>query len=253
MTTIIYGINPVSEVLKSRPGGIEKIVVAVRGGRGGAGGGGASGVLVKDARRLKVTVETVERGELDRLAGTTKHQGVAAVMKGEFRYSDIEDVLGAWKERGGQALFLILDSIEDPQNLGSLIRAAAAAGANGVVIPKDRAARVTPAVVKVSAGAVEYVPIVLVTNLAKAIETLKGEGVWVVGVEADATEDIFNADLNRDLALVIGSEGGGITRLVRQRCDFTVSIPMAGGVNSLNAAQAGVVSLFEARRQMVSE
>jgi 23S rRNA (guanosine2251-2'-O)-methyltransferase len=151
------------------------------------------------------------------------------------------------------AFFLVLDSIQDPQNMGSLVRTAHAAGVHGVIVPKDRQSSVTATVVKASAGATEHIPIARVTNLAQTLERLKKENVWVLAVETGCKEDIFTSELKRDLAIVIGSEGKGIRRLVRERCDFCVTIPMAGKVNSLNAAQAGAVALFEARRQRLKK
>jgi 23S rRNA (guanosine2251-2'-O)-methyltransferase len=241
MKRIIYGINPVKEALKGRAGEIEKIVVSKE--RSGPGD------VLAAAAQNKVPVERLPRKEMDLLAGTTKHQGLMAFLGGGYRYAEIEDVIEVWKRSGEMAFFLVLDTIQDPQNMGSLIRTAHAAGVHGVVVPKDRTSSVTSTVVKASAGATEHTHIARVTNLAQAMERLKEEGVWVMGVETGFKEDIFTADLKRDLAIVIGSEGRGIRRLVRERCDFCVSIPMAGKVDSLNAAQAGAVALFEARRQ----
>jgi 23S rRNA (guanosine2251-2'-O)-methyltransferase len=161
----------------------------------------------------------------------------------------LDDLIQAWKKSKRPAFFLILDSIQDPQNLGSLIRTAEAAGAHGVVIPKDRASEITPTVVKASAGATAHVSIAMVTNLVNAISTLKDEGVWVAAIEADASQSIYNTDFKSDTAVVIGSEGAGIRRLVKKTCDFSVAIPMSGKVNSLNAAQAGAVTMFEILRQ----
>jgi 23S rRNA (guanosine2251-2'-O)-methyltransferase len=139
--------------------------------------------------------------------------------------------------------------VQDPHNLGSLVRAATVAGAHGVIIPKHRASQVTPAVTKASAGATAHIPIAQVTNIARALEALKEEGVWVYGLEAGAKAGIYSADLTIDAALVVGSEASGVRRLVRERCDFLVSIPMAGSLDSLNAAQAGTVAMFELKRR----
>ena len=239
---IVYGINPVLEALRSK-GALERVVVSKdRKDR-------AAVDVAATARARKVEVVAVAREELDRLAGSTNHQGVVAVFAGEFAYSDMEDLIAVWKRSGESALFLVLDSIQDPQNLGSLVRTAHASGAHGVIIPKDRACEVTPVVVKASAGATEHTPIAREVNLVRAIERLKAEGVWAAAVEADCKDNIYRTDLDRDLAIVVGSEGRGIRRLVRESCELCVSIPMAGVVNSLNAAQAGAVALFEARRQ----
>lgn len=144
---------------------------------------------------------------------------------------------------------LILDSIEDPQNLGSLIRTANSAGVHGVIIPKDRASSVTPTVVKTSAGATEHTMISQVTNIAQTIEMLKKQGIWVIGIEGDAKQSIYKTDFNIDVAIVIGGEGKGIRRLVKEKCDFLASIPMNGQVSSLNAGVAGAIAMFEVLRQ----
>lgn len=239
-TRIVYGINPVREALKGG-GRLEKIYAS--------GGKGDAERLLREAERSGVALEKASRETLERMAGTTKHQGVVAVLGGEFPYLDIEDLVAAWKESGAPAFFLILDSVQDPQNLGSLVRAAHSAGVHGVILPKDRAAGITPVVVKASAGATEHTRIARVTNIAAAIDRLKKDGVWVADLEADGKDDIFGACLSGDLAIVVGGEGGGTRRLVREKCDFVVSIPLAGSVNSLSAAQAGAVALFEAVRQ----
>ena len=172
---IVYGINPVLEALRSK-GALERVVVSKdRKDR-------AAVDVAATARARKVEVVAVAREELDRLAGSTNHQGVVAVFAGEFAYSDMEDLIAVWKRSGESALFLVLDSIQDPQNLGSLVRTAHASGAHGVIIPKDRACEVTPVVVKASAGATEHTPIAREVNLVRAIERLKAEGVWAAAV-----------------------------------------------------------------------
>lgn len=239
---IVYGVNPVMEALKGGAG-VEKVAIA-RGRTDRAARG-----VVEAAMSRKVEVARVAKEDLDRLAGTAAHQGVVAVLGGGFEYVDIEDIITVWKESGEAAFFLILDSVQDPQNLGSLVRTAHAAGVHGIIIPKDRACEVTPAVVKASAGATERTPIAREVNLVRAIERLKAENVWVAGIEADCRDNIYGTDLDRNLAIVVGSEGKGIRRLVLDSCDFCLSIPMAGEINSLNAAQAGAIAMFEARRQ----
>lgn len=238
----IYGINPVTEALRAGKN-IDRVVVSE------ARTDKTVASIIKAASDMGVEVRRAPEEEIKRLAKTEKHQGVAAVIAEDFRYRDIEDLIGAWKGSGEQAFFLILDSIQDPQNLGSLIRTANAAGVHGIIIPKDRASEVTSTVVKTSAGATEVTPIARETNITRAIERLKEEGAWVAAIEAGCRDTVYNADLDRDLALVIGSEGRGIRRLVRESCDFCVSIPMYGEISSLNAAQAGAVAMFEARRQ----
>ncbi len=239
---IIYGINPVREALRTAPESIERIIISEERAAG-------TGEIIKAALARNIEIKRLPQKELAALAGTLKHQGVAVAITGEFSYKDIEDLIGSWKRADGPAFFLILDSIQDPQNLGSLIRAAVAAGVHGIIIPKDRACEVTPTVVKASAGATEHALIAREVNLVRAIERLKKEGVWIAAIEADCGDDIYKTDLDRDLAIVVGSEGKGIRRLVRESCDFCVSIPMSGKLNSLNAAQAGAIAIFEARRQ----
>lgn len=241
---IIYGKNPVLEALKKLEASeFECILTADK----------ASARIVEQAARAKgIEIMSISGPELRRIAGTDKHQGIAARLRASFRYAAIDDVIGIWKKADGPALILILDSIEDPHNLGALVRAASAAGAHGVIIPSDRAAQVTPLVAKASAGATEHVAIARETNLVRAMARLKEEGVWVAGLEAGSEGEIYGVDLKCDLAIVVGGEGKGIRRLVKESCDFLASIPMAsgaGGVNSLNAAQAGAIALFEARRQ----
>ncbi|MBI5344156.1 MAG: 23S rRNA (guanosine(2251)-2'-O)-methyltransferase RlmB [Deltaproteobacteria bacterium] len=239
---VIYGINPVREALKGTSP-IEKILISSeRSDR-------VIADIIRDAESAGVPVERAGKALLDRTAGGDNHQGAVAVFSEGFIYSDMDRLISAWKKSGHKAFFLILDSIQDPQNLGSLIRAAVAAGVHGVIIPKDRATAVTPSVVKTSAGATAHAMIARETNLVRTIERLKEEQVWVTAIEADAKEEIYSANLQSDIALVIGSEGKGIRRLVREKCDLEASIPASGGINSLNAAQAGVVAMFEAVRQ----
>ncbi len=229
--------------MRAAPGSIEKILLS------GARKDKAAAMVVEAARSGSIRLERVGVAELEKLAGTKRHQGAAAVMAGPYAYADLDGLVSVWKRSGERAFFLILDSVQDPQNLGSLVRAATAAGAHGVIIPKHRASQVTPAVTKASAGATLHMPIAQVTNIAKAIETLKEEGVWVYGLAADAESGIYGADLTVDAALVVGGEADGVRRLVREKCDLMVSIPMAGKLDSLNAAQAGTVAMFELKRR----
>lgn len=242
MSRIIYGINPVREALKANPGDIERVILAE--GRVDRN----IEEIIRTARSNDIRVERLSRRGLERVAGTHKHQGIAAFMA-EFGYSDLEDIITAGRRSQEKVFILLLDGIQDPQNLGSLIRSANAAGVNGVIIPTKRATAITPTVVKTSAGATELTPISRVTNIVSTIERLKEDNIWVVGVEADSTENIYCVDLDRDIAIVIGSEGKGIRRLVKERCDICVSIPMAGRITSLNASVAGGVALFECLRQ----
>lgn len=242
---VIYGINPVAEALKARPTGIEKLLVSA--GRTDKEIGG----IMKAAASSGVRVETVQPKKLDEVAGTGGHQGVVACLSGQYPYRGLDEIITNWKKSGKPALILVLDSIQDPQNLGALIRSAVSAGAHGVVIPKDRACEVTPAVVKASAGATEHANCLIAreVNLVRAMEELKRVGVWTAGLDAACKAAIYDADLSGDIALVIGSEGAGLRRLVKEACDLCVSIPMQGGFDSLNASIAGAIALFEAGRQ----
>lgn len=239
---IIYGINPVSEALKSHPEYFKDILIT-------SGRTGHSAEKIKKlAEGHGIRCRIVEKNEIERLAKTPHHQGVVGILA-EFQYADIEDILKRWKTSGEKALIMILDCIQDPQNLGSLIRTANAAGAHGVIIPKDRAAEVTPAVVKASAGAIEHMLVSRVTNIADTILKLKETGLWIIGIEAGSKQDIYSFDTNSDIAIVVGSEGQGIRRLVKERCDVCLSIPMKGSVSSLNASVAGGIAIFEVLRK----
>lgn len=239
---IIYGVNPLTEALKSHPEYFKDILIAH--GRTGH----EVEKIIKLAGQHSIKYRIVQKGDIESLAGTLHHQGVAAILS-EFKYADVEDILEGWRLSGDKAIILILDCIQDPQNLGSLIRTANAAAAHGVIIPKDRAAEVTPAVVKASAGAIEHILISRVTNIADTITRLKNAGIWVVGIEAGSKEDIYSFDIDIDLAIVIGSEGKGIRRLVKEKCDACLSIPMKGNISSLNASVAGGIALFEVLRR----
>lgn len=244
---IVYGINPVKEAMRS---GAEFDRLLVLPGTSGSGKqAGAQGELVKQAQAHAIRVETAEASELKRISGTENHQGLVAVMRHAFEYSDLDDIIEGFNQSSEKALILILDSIEDPQNMGTLIRSAEAASADGVIIPKDRSARITGTVSKASAGAIEHVRIHVATNINSAIKRLKEAGVWVVALEADSKDSISSIDLDIDVALVIGSEGKGIRRLVKENSDLCASIPLVGKTGSLNAAQAGTIALYEVRRQ----
>ncbi len=240
---VIYGVNPVTEVLLSGSENVERIVLST------SKSGGATAKVVAAAKAAKVRIDRVPRAEIDRLAERAKHQGVLAILSGKYSYTLLEDLIEQWRATGEAAFFVILDSIQDPQNLGSLIRGADCSGAHGVIITKDRSAKITPAVVKASAGATAYVSVSRVTNLSRAIELLKEAGVWVTALEAGEKETLYGVDLTSNTAIVLGSEGSGVRRLVKESCDHVVSLPLTGRVNSLSAAQAGVVSMFEVMRQ----
>src|SRR5271169_360944 len=236
----IYGINAVTEALKAQGRAFEWVGMAkerhdIRLQR-----------LIEDCRRLSVPVRFLQRTELDRLAGNAAHQGVVAVTSAK-QYSDLDDVVGA--KRGQYSLVVVLDGVEDPHNLGAILRTADAAGADGLVIPERRAASVTGTVTKVSAGASEHMPIAKVTNIARSIEDLKAENVWTVGLDERSKQTYDALDYNMDCALVLGGEGKGLHDLVKRKCDFVVSIPMLGKVPSLNVSVAAAVVLYEIVRQ----
>jgi 23S rRNA (guanosine2251-2'-O)-methyltransferase len=236
----IYGINAVSEALKARGRAFEWVGMAkerhdLRLQR-----------LIEDCRRLAVPVRFLQRTELDRMAGNSAHQGVVAVTSAK-QYADLDDVVGA--KRGQYSLVVVLDGVEDPHNLGAILRTADAAGADGIVIPERRAASVTGTVTKASAGASEHLPIAKVTNIARTVEELKERNLWTVGLDERGSQTYDALDYNMDCALVLGAEGKGLHDLVKRKCDFLVSIPMLGKVSSLNVSVAAAVVLYEIVRQ----
>ena len=200
------------------------------------------------AEQRSVPVQWVDRNDLGRMAKTSSHQGIVAQM-GEFKYAELADIVQRWEGTGEKAFLLIVDGVEDPQNLGGLIRTANAFGVHGVCIPKDRATAITPVVIKASVGAVFYTPIARVTNIVSCLEFLKKKGVWILGAEADAERPIFDCDLDLDLGIVIGSEGRGIRALVKKKCDLLASIPLCGEITSLNASVAGALVMYEVLRR----
>ena len=241
MSGQIEGRNPVLEALRAGRE-INKLLVA-KGAREGS-----IREVVGLARQAGVIIQEVDRERLDALAQGRNHQGVIA-MVAAHRYYDLDEILERAAASGQDPFLLVLDSIEDPQNLGSLLRTADAAGVHGVVIPERRAVGLTETVAKVSAGAVEYVPVARVTNISRTLDELKEKGFWVVGTHQDARELYYQAKLTGPLAVVVGSEGKGMGRLVSEKCDFTVRLPMLGHVTSLNAAVAGAILIYEIRRQ----
>lgn len=243
MADLIYGINAVREALHGRRRKPIELFLL------GEARSARLEALLQDANRAGIPVRQRERHDLDRLAGHHHHQG--AVLRVEpFAYAPLEDLLARWRASGNEAFFLLLDGITDPHNLGALLRSADAAGCHGVIVPKDRSCPVTAVVDTASAGALEHVLLAQVTNLARTIESLKREGIWVYGLagERDA-QTLYRADLCGNLALVVGSEGEGLRHNVRRHCDGLYRIPMHGGVASLNASVAAGVALFEVVRQ----
>lgn len=242
MSSIIYGIHPVREALQASALRFEKILIGTR-----APSPSLQSILDL-ARNKRVPITFVEQGTLSRMTGGGVHQNIIGIVENTF-YSDLEELLPRPKREGTKALFLILDGIQDPQNFGSLIRTALGCGAHGMIIPKERAVGITPVVVKASAGAVAHIPIARVVNIARTIDRLKKEGIWIYGASGEAKDRIFNLDLNIDLAIVIGAEGKGIRPLVKKKCDHLFSIPMKGPVSSFNASVSGGIILYEVMRQ----
>ncbi len=207
--------------------------------------------ILRLAEERGVSIQWVDRDHLTRMVKTTSHQGIVAQMD-DFKYVEPSDIVHRWKATGKKALILIVDSVEDPQNLGGLIRTANAFGVHGVVIPKDRATPITPIVIKASVGASFHTPIARVTNIVSCLEFLKKKGIWILGAEAGAEHPIYDCDLDLDLAIVIGSEGRGIRPLVKKKCDFLASIPLCGEIPSLNASVAGALVMYEVLRQRLA-
>jgi 23S rRNA (guanosine2251-2'-O)-methyltransferase len=239
----IYGINSVTEALKARGRAFEWIGMAkerhdLRLQR-----------LIEESRKLGIPVRFVQRTELDRMAGHAAHQGVVAVTSAK-QYNDLDDVIDA--KRGQYSLIVVLDGVEDPHNLGAILRTTDAAGADGVVIPERRAAGVTGTVTKASAGASEHLPIAKVTNIARSIEDLKDRNIWTVGLDEHGKQTYDALDYKMDCAVVLGAEGKGLHDLVKKKCDFLVSIPMLGKVPSLNVSVAAGVVLYEIVRQRLA-
>lgn len=237
----IEGRNPVLEALRSGRR-LHRILVA-RGKRQGT-----VAEILRLAGQRGVPVEEVDRRELERRSRSRAHQGVMA-LAAPRAYATLGDLLRRARDRGEAPLLVVAAGLEDPRNLGSLLRSAEAAGVHGVLLPERRSAGLTPAAVKASAGASEHLPVARVGNLARALEELKEHGLWVYGADAEGERAYFEADLRGPVALVVGSEGKGMPRLVRERCDVLLRIPMRGRVGSLNAAVAAAVILFEASRQ----
>jgi len=242
VSRFLYGVNPVLEALKVHPN--EVVRVLLERGKEGRRSQGADRVA-HAAAQAGVRVEDVRQGDLTHRSRSGVHQGVGAELA-DFRYAELDDLLAGFR---GPALLLVLDGVTDPQNLGALVRSAYALGAHGVVLPKDRAAGVTPAAFKAAAGALEHCPVARVTNLSRALERMKEQGIWTVALAAEADQELSALDLTVPTALVLGSEGAGVRPLVRKTCDHLARIPMAGQVGSLNVAAAGAVALYEIARQ----
>ncbi|GAE31468.1 23S rRNA (guanosine(2251)-2'-O)-methyltransferase RlmB [Halalkalibacter hemicellulosilyticus] len=236
----IYGKNPIIEALKSGHA-INKIWIAE---------GSQKGQMTKVIQLAKekgVLIQNAPKRKLDQLVQVEQHQGVVASVAA-YEYAEVDDLFKRANEQGQEPFFLILDEVEDPHNLGSILRTADAVGAHGVIIPKRRAVGLTQTVAKASTGAIEYIPVVRVTNIARTMEELKKQGLWFVGTDAKGKEDYRQAAFDMPIGLVIGSEGKGISRLVKEKCDFLVQIPMVGRVTSLNASVAASLLMYEVYR-----
>jgi 23S rRNA (guanosine2251-2'-O)-methyltransferase len=241
---LLFGVNPVREALRGSRGVFELYVQST------ATDHRLENILVL-AKERGVRVIKKEREDLTRMCGSSHHQGMALKVA-PFPYSDLEDIISKASERTNGGFILILDGIQDPHNLGALIRTAACAGADGVIIPKDRACGITSAAEKASAGAVETIPIAQVTNIAQTLESLKQSGYWVYGLAGEAGQSLYSIEFSGSVVIVVGSEGEGIRPLVRKQCDMLMSIPLSGGVGSLNASVAGGIALFEVAKKLRS-
>ncbi len=239
--SIIVGPHAVGEALRAGRA-IEEVHVL-------EGGGGRWDEIVELCRRAGIPVRREPRQALDRLSGGATHQGIVAVG-GAHAYEELESILA---RLDGPGLLVALDGVEDPRNLGAIIRSAQAAGADAVIVPERRAAGLTPAVAKAAAGALEHLPVARVTNLVRTLERLKEQGYWVVGLDERAGKNFRELDYRGKCTLVLGGEGAGLRHLVRQKCDFLASIPTRGPITSLNVSVAAAIVLFEAMRQRNAE
>ena len=211
---------------------------------------GPINTIVREAKKHNVLIKYVKKDRLDKVSETGKHQGVIAYVAA-YKYAEVEDILDNARKKSESPFVIILDGIEDPHNLGAIIRTANQAGAHGVIIPKRRAVGLTSTVARTSAGAINYTPVAKVTNIANTIEDLKKEGMWFVCADMDG-EVMYNLDLKGSIGLVIGNEGEGVSRLVKEKCDFIAQIPMKGDIDSLNASVAMGILSYEIVRQRLS-
>ena len=240
---IIEGRNPVIEAIKNDRH-IEKLLIS------NSSKEGSIKKIIAMAKEKKIVIQYVDRHKLDEMSTSHAHQGVIATIS-DYIYKDIEDVVREVKEKGEDPFIFILDEIEDPHNLGAIIRTANLAGAHGVIIPKRRAVGLTATVAKTSAGAINYTPVAKVTNISQTIEELKKQGLWFVCADMGG-ETMYNLNLKGPIGLVIGNEGNGVSRLVKDKCDFIASIPMKGDIDSLNASVAAGVLAYEIVRQRLN-
>jgi 23S rRNA (guanosine2251-2'-O)-methyltransferase len=243
---VVFGINPVLELLRARPEHAEQLYLA----EGMLPKSQAAEILSR-AREAGVKTQKLPRERLHQLAAGGVHQGVVLEVKG-FEYAELPDLLEGAKGSGRPALVVVLDGVQDPQNLGAILRSAHALGAHGVVIAKDRAAQVTGAVQKASAGAAAHTMVARVTNISRALEELKDAGLWIAAADPEGDQALHQARLDGPLALVVGAEGPGIRRGVLEHCDFRLRIPMVGEVASLNASVSAALLLYEVARQRLT-
>ena len=236
----VYGRNAVKELLGSGRD-IEKIYIQ-SGEREGS-----INLLIGQASERKIPLIEYDKQKLDKLCQGARHQGIVAVAA-EHNYSSVDEILAYAEEKGEKPFVVILDGVEDPHNLGAIIRSAECCGAHGIIIPKRRAVGLTPTVAKASAGAIEHMRVAKVTNISVTIDELKEKGLWIYGADMDGSS-LYSTDLKGASAIVMGSEGFGLSRLVKDKCDFIVSIPMYGSVNSMNVSCAAAIILAEAARQ----
>jgi 23S rRNA (guanosine2251-2'-O)-methyltransferase len=238
----VHGVNPVRELLRAAGDPPAEVWVAEGAERG------RLAEILRLARERGAKLREAPRQKLERLAGTDRHQGVVA-MVADYRYRDLDDILEIARRRKEPPLLVVLDGIEDPMNLGAVIRSAHALGAHGVVVARDRAAGITSAAAKASAGALEHCAVARVTNISQTVEAMKERGLWTVALAADGSAELPALDLAGPTALVVGGEGAGVRPLVRRSCDHVARIPMAGEVGSLNASASAAVALYETLRQ----
>lgn len=242
---VLVGRNAVTEALKSGRG-INKLWIA---------SGDREGSVAEIAALAKergIVVQYVERAKIEALAGGHRHQGVLAYVA-PVPYAELEDILKAAEAKGEAPFLVLLDELEDPHNLGALLRTADATGVHGILIPKRRSVSLNATVAKTSAGAVEYVPVAHIGNIAQTLKKLKEKGFWVAGADMDGEKAYYEADLTGPLVLVVGSEGKGMSRLTKEACDFIVRMPMVGRINSLNASVAGSILMYESMRQRLQK
>lgn len=241
----VEGRNPVIEALKGKRR-VEEVFILK------SAQGKVIDKIYNLAHKENIPIKKTTRDELDGLAKSHAHQGVIAFAQ-SLDYLSLDDLIAQAKENSAAPFFILLDEIQDPHNFGSILRTAEAAGVDGIIIPKRRAVGYTPIVVKTSAGAVEYLPVAQVTNLARTIDRLKEEGFWIAGADLEAEQSCYEADLTGSLGLVIGSEGSGMRRLVKEKCDFLIKMPMEGQIESLNASVAAGILTYESLRQRNEE